>query len=58
METYAHQQLGAEFVIGEEETYLRITKAYNSKFGDYVANIAQTPEFKGGDVIGPSDNGL
>lgn len=51
LETYAHKELGSEFVIGEEETYLRITKAYNSKFGDYVADIAQTPEYKGGDMI-------
>ena len=51
LETYAHKELGASFVVGEEETYLRITKAYNSKFGDYVSNIAQTPEYKGGDMI-------
>jgi len=55
MESYAHGVLGAEFVIGEEETYLRITKAYNSKFSDYVANIAQTPEFKGGDLVASND---
>lgn len=56
IESYAHEQLGAEFVVGEKETYLRMTKSYGSKYSDYVSSIAQTPEFKGGDMIGSNND--
>ena len=58
VESYAHSVLGAEFVENEKDLYLRMTKSYGSKFGDYVSDIAQTPEFKGGDMIGPTNHDL
>lgn len=58
IESYAHETLGAEFVEKEKDTYLRMTKSYNSKYGDYVSSIAQTPEFKGGDLIGPGNSSV
>ena len=57
LESHAHSVLGAEFVIEETDMYLRLTKSYNSKYSEYVSQIAQTPEYKGGDMIA-SKNGL
>ena len=48
IESYAHGTLGCEYTEGEKDLFLRITKSYNSKFGDYVVGIGKTPEYVGG----------
>ena len=48
IESHAHGELGCEYTEEEKDLYLRITKSYNSKFGDYVVDIGKTPEFTGG----------
>lgn len=48
IESYAHAALGCEYTEGEKDLFLRITKSYNSKFGDYVVEIGKTPEYVGG----------
>ena len=60
VESYAHHVLEAEFVDEEKDLYLRLTKSYNSKYGDYVSQIAQTSDYnnmQGGDYVGPN-NGI
>ena len=47
VESYAHSVLGCEYTEGEKDLYLRITKSYNSKFGDYIVEIGKTPDYMG-----------
>lgn len=48
LESYAHGVLGSEYTDGEKDLLLRLTKSYNSKFGDYVVEIGKTPDWAGG----------
>lgn len=48
LESYAHGILGSEYTDGEKDLLLRLTKSYNSKFGDYVVDIGKTPDYMGG----------
>lgn len=47
IESYAHSILGCEYTEGEKDLYLRLTKSYQSTFGDYVVEIGKTPDFMG-----------
>ena len=55
IESYAHGTLGCEYTEGEKDLFLRITKSYNSKFGDYVVDIGKTPEYVGGSSSANND---
>lgn len=58
IEAHAHGVLGAEFTESEKDLYLRITKSYQSKFGDYVVAIGKTPEVYGGGSTSGSNNNI
>ena len=55
LESYAHGILGCEYTEGEKDLLLRLTKSYNSKFGDYVVDIGKTPDYMGGNYAGKDD---